>query len=87
MAAIKFPFIKCRLNLIFRPLSILDWSINIESLLLRYLAIAAPRAISILNLLALGVEKQGIYKKTWDGRQIAERSYPGDHRLVCWSEI
>jgi hypothetical protein len=64
MAAIKFPFIKCRLNLIFRPLSILDWSINIESLLLRYLAIAAPRAISILNLLA-----------------------PGDHRLVCWSEI
>ena len=87
MAAIKFPFVKCRLNLIFRPLSILDWGINIKSLLLRYLSIVAPRAISISNLLALGVDKQGIYKKTRDERQIADRSYPDDHKLVCWNEM
>ena len=52
MAAIKCPFIECRLNLIFRWLSILVW-VNIDGLLLRYLSIAAPRAISISNLLAL----------------------------------
>jgi len=87
MAAIKFPFIKDRLDLIFRSLSILVWAINIGSLLLRYLLIAAPRAISILDLLGLGIEKQGIYKKTQDGQQIADRSYPGDHKLVCWNEV
>lgn len=64
MAAIKFPFIKGRLDLIIRSLSILVWTINIGSLLLRYLSIAAPRAISISNLLGLGIEKQGIHKKT-----------------------
>lgn len=57
MAAIKFPFTERRLDLIFRSLSMLS-GFNIESLLLRYLSIATPRAISISDLQTLGIEGQ-----------------------------
>lgn len=67
MAAIKFPFIECRLDLIFPLLSILVWGFNIESVLLRYLLIVAPWAISILDLLALGKADRGIIRRPGRG--------------------
>lgn len=85
MAAIKFPFIECHLNLIFRWLSDLDWGINIESLLLRYLSIAAPRAISISDLEALNVRKRGFIKAgrtAGCGQGLPRRSY-----TCLWKEM
>lgn len=64
MAAIKFPFTECRLDLIFRSLSILVRGFNnIESALLRYLSIAAPRAIAFSDLLDLGTEKEEFIRR------------------------
>lgn len=78
MAAIKFPFTERRLDLIFPSLSILIWGFNIKSVLLRYLLFVVLWAISISDLVALGVEKEGIIRRprgTADcGRGLPRRS-------------